>query len=173
MGGYQAFEESNMTYLIGEIAEKLGVTAHTLRFYDKKGLLPFVEKNESGTRIFKESDIEWLTIIDCLKRTEMPLKNIKQYVDWCMEGDATIQQRLDMFREHKAEIERRIKSLKKSLEKIKYKFWYYETALVAGTIKIHEQTLEQIAAETSRAEKTTTPPSRTRRERSTSAVKST
>lgn len=90
-----------MSYSIGEAAKMVGLTAHTLRFYDKEGLLPFVKKTSSGLRAFTESDIEWLKIIECLKGTGLPLKQIKQYIDWCMEGDATIPQRLNMFIEQK------------------------------------------------------------------------
>jgi DNA-binding transcriptional MerR regulator len=136
-----------LNYTIGKVAEKMGVTAHTLRYYDKEGLLPFVDKSESGMRVFKEADLEWLAMIECLKQTGMPLKEIKQYIDWCMEGDATIQQRYDMFQERKTETERQIEVLKKALEKINYKCLYYKTALAAGTVKIHEKTLEQAALE--------------------------
>ena len=132
-----------MPYTIGKTAEKMGITAHTLRYYDKEGLLPFVEKSESGARIFKESDLEWLALIECLKQTGMQLKDIKQYIDWCMEGDTTLQQRYNMFTERKAEAERQIAVLQNALEKIRYKCWYYETALSAGTIKIHEKTLKE------------------------------
>jgi DNA-binding transcriptional MerR regulator len=134
-----------MGLTISETAEKVGLTAHTLRYYDKEGLLPFVEKSPSGARIFKDSDFEWLGIIECLKQTGMSLKDIKQYIDWCIEGDSTLQQRYDMFIERKAVAEKHIEALQKALEKIKYKCWYYETALAAGTIKIHEQTLEQMS----------------------------
>ena len=137
-----------MKMTIGEVAEKLGVTAHTLRFYDKEGLLPFVDKTASGVRIFKESDFEWLSVIECLKQTGMQLKDIKQYIDWCMEGDATIRQRFDMFVERKAATQHQIATLQKALEKIEYKCWYYETALKAGTVKVHEKTLEEQASET-------------------------
>ena len=83
-----------MLYTVGEIAKKMNVAASTLRYYDKEGLLPFVERSESGIRMFKDSDMEWLAIIECLKKTGMPIKEIKKFIDWCMEGDATIDQRL-------------------------------------------------------------------------------
>ena len=56
-----------MPYTIGEIAKYLNIPSSTLRFYDKMGLMPFVDRSESGIRLFKDSDIEWLLIIDCLK----------------------------------------------------------------------------------------------------------
>lgn len=137
-----------MSYTIGEVAKKMGLTAHTLRYYDKEGLLPFVDKSESGIRLFKDEDFEWLAVIECLKQTGVQLKGIKQYIDWCMEGDATIQQRYDMFINRKAEAEQQIATLQKALDKIIYKCWYYETALAAGTMKVHEKGLAEKARET-------------------------
>ena len=57
-----------MYYTVGEIAKILNVTPHTLRYYDKEGLLPFVERSDSGIRMLKDSDFEWLHIIECLKK---------------------------------------------------------------------------------------------------------
>ena len=86
-----------MVYTIGEMAKMLGVPASTLRYYDKEGLLPFVERSGGGIRMFKDSDFEWLSIIECLKQTGMPLREIRDFIDWCMEGDATIGQRKDLI----------------------------------------------------------------------------
>lgn len=66
-----------MRYSIGQVAKKLGLTAHTLRYYDKEGLLPFVRKGSSGARVFEDEDVDWLIIIECLKGTGMQLKDIK------------------------------------------------------------------------------------------------
>ena len=66
-----------MTYTIGEMAKILGVTTSTLRYYDKEGVIPFVERSEGGQRIFKDDDISWLRVIECMKKTGMPLKDIK------------------------------------------------------------------------------------------------
>lgn len=70
-----------MRYSIGQVAKKLGLTAHTLRYYDKEGLLPFVRKGSSGARVFEDEDVDWLIIIECLKGTGMQLKDIKKYLD--------------------------------------------------------------------------------------------
>ena len=64
-----------MRYSIGQVAQKMGLTAHTLRYYDKEGLLPFVKKNSSGLRMFSDEDIDWLVVIECLKGTGMQLKD--------------------------------------------------------------------------------------------------
>ena len=85
-----------MGYSIGQVSQKMGLTAHTLRYYEKEGLLPFVKKNGAGLRVFSDNDLGWLELIECLKGTGMTLKGIKQYIDWFQEGDSTLKQRLEM-----------------------------------------------------------------------------
>ena len=110
-----------MGYSIGQVAKKTGLTAHTLRYYEKEGLLPFVHKSGSGLRVFSDNDLGWLAMIECLKDTGMPLKGIKQYIDWFSAGDATLPQRLEMFQKHKAKIQEQIKQYKNHLKKIDFK----------------------------------------------------
>nr|WP_106780741.1 MerR family transcriptional regulator [Lysinibacillus timonensis] len=126
------------TYSIGEIAKQLNLSVHTLRYYDKEGLLPFVKRTSSGTRVFKESDMSALKVIECLKATGMPIKEIKHFIDWCADGDATLQQRYDMFMERKTIVEAQMKELKQTMELIEHKCFYYKTALDAGTEDIHK-----------------------------------
>ncbi|MGM0876975.1 MAG: MerR family transcriptional regulator [Bacillota bacterium] len=126
------------TYSIGEVAKELNLTVYTLRYYDKEGLMPFVERTASGTRLFKESDIGALKVIECLKSTGMPIKEIRNFIDWCSEGDSTLQQRYDMFMERKANVEAQMEELKKTMELIEHKCSYYKTALDAGTEDIHK-----------------------------------
>jgi DNA-binding transcriptional MerR regulator len=126
------------TYSIGEVAKELDLSVYTLRYYDKEGLMPFVERTESGTRLFKESDIAALNIIECLKSTGMPIKEIKHFIDWCSEGDATLQNRYDMFLERKATVEAKIKELQQTMKIIDHKCSYYKTALEAGTEEVHK-----------------------------------
>lgn len=126
------------TYTISEVAQELNLTVYTLRYYDKEGLMPFVERTPNGIRRFKESDIEALKVIECLKSTGMPIKEIKNFFDWCSEGDSTLQQRYDMFIDRKAIVEAQIEELKKTMEVIEHKCRYYKTALDAGTEDIHK-----------------------------------
>ena len=125
-----------MEYSIGQAAKKMGLTVHTLRYYDKEGLLPFVKKSASGLRVFSEEDIDWLVIIECLKGTGMHLKDIKQYIDWCREGNATLGKRLEMFKRQKAKIEEQMAQLQRHMEKINYKIAYYTEAVAFGSIDI-------------------------------------
>lgn len=126
------------TYSISEVAKVLNLTPYTLRYYDKEGLMPFVERTSSGIRLFKESDLGTLKVIECLKSTGMPIKEIKTFIDWCSEGDSTLSQRLDMFMERKATVEAQMEELKKTMELIEHKCLYYRTAIKAGTENIHK-----------------------------------
>jgi DNA-binding transcriptional MerR regulator len=127
-----------MRNTIAVVAEKFGVTPDTLRYYDKEGLLPFVDRGPGGVRIFKDSDYPWLEIITCMKNTGMQIKDIKIFVDLCMQGDPTLQQRYDIIMSHKSAVEQQIKELQSQMKILDYKEWYYKTALEAGTADIHK-----------------------------------
>jgi DNA-binding transcriptional MerR regulator len=128
-----------MTYTISQVAEKMGVTVPTLRYYDKEGLLPFVDKKPDGTRVFKDEDFQWLEIITCMKNSGMPIKDIKKYMDFCQEGDTSLQERLEIFFERKEAVQKQMEELNKVMETINHKIWYYETAIEAGTEAVHRQ----------------------------------
>lgn len=125
-----------MTYTIAEVARRCGLTAHTLRYYDKEGLLPFVDRNNNGVRVFKDSDFEWLATINCLKGSGVPVKKIKEFIDWCIEGDSTIEKRLGFLENHKKDVEKQMKILKEHMKLINYKIYYYKEFAEAGTTEI-------------------------------------
>lgn len=127
-----------MEYTIGEVAKKTGLSISALRYYDKEGLLPLVERNEQGQRRYKDSDFEWLSIIECMKATGMTIREIRQYIDWYKEGDNTLEKRLELFRKQQEVLDARIEALKKNQYQIRCKIWYYETAIAAGTESIHQ-----------------------------------
>lgn len=122
-----------MVYTIGEMAEILGVPPSTLRYYDKEGLLPFTERSVGGTRIFKDGDCEWLKIIECLKKTGMQLKDIREFVLMAMRGDETIDARLSLIKNRRDAVEKQISELHDILDTLEFKCWYYETAKRDGT----------------------------------------
>ena len=127
-----------MTYTIGQAAKRMGVTVPTLRYYDKEGLLPFVSRKPNGIRVFKESDFEWLAVINCMKRSGTPIKEIRQYIDLCMQGDDTLMERLSIFEHRKKIVHQQIAELNSLMEVIEHKIWYYQTAIEAGAESIHE-----------------------------------
>jgi len=131
----------NLTYTISEAATRMGVSVHTLRFYDKEGLLPDIER-VNGRRIFKDEDFNWLRVLNCLKSTGMPLKEIKKYLELCSEGDKTLKQRKEIILKQKESIEKQIEFLKDNLKEIEHKLNYYDTAIEAGTENIHKKPSE-------------------------------
>ncbi len=135
-----------MLYTVGEMAKLLDIPAPTLRYYDKEGLLPFVERSSGGIRMFKEQDYEWLKIIECMKKAGMPIKDIKRYIELTIEGDKTIHERLELFKKQKQLLETKLKSLQHALEVLDFKCWYYETAEEAGTVDVPQNmSLEDLA----------------------------
>lgn len=117
-----------MRYTISQVAEKFDLTAHTIRYYDKEGLLPFIERNKAGNRQFSDKDFDWLKLITCLKNTGMPIKQIKLYIQWCLQGDETLELRRQMYIDHRQEVLKQIEDLQKNLKSIDYKLEFYDTA---------------------------------------------
>ena len=124
-----------MLYTVGEISKQLNIPPSTLRYYDKQGLLPFVERSSRGVRVFKQSDFAWLKIIECLKKAGMSLKDIRKYIDLAMQGDNTIAQRLELFENQRKVLLAQMAELQQTLDTLDYKCWYYETAKEAGTVE--------------------------------------
>ncbi|MFV0559399.1 MAG: MerR family transcriptional regulator [Enterococcus sp.] len=126
-----------MNFTIGEISKQLDIPIPTLRYYDQEGLLPFVDRDAAGRRIFKENDLNYLEVIKCLKLSGIPVKEISQFIQWCMDGDSTLEQRKNFFNEKEATLEEEIAQLESMLAFLQWKKWYYETAYEAGTENIH------------------------------------
>ncbi|HCT64197.1 MAG TPA: MerR family transcriptional regulator [Lachnospiraceae bacterium] len=109
---------------IAQASKKTGISIHTLRYYDREGLLPFIEHSPNGSRLFNENDYEWIAVLQCLKNTGMPLKQIRTYMDWCMQGDTTLERRLALFQSQKIEIERQFKEIQNYQKIVEYKINY-------------------------------------------------
>lgn len=124
-----------MDYTISQAAEKTGISVYTLRYYDKEGLMPFLDKREDGTRVFKESDYEWLKTISCLKDTGMSIREIRDFISLCMQGDETLKTRLEIMRKHQADFEEKMKQMERYRTAIQNKVRYYDDAVNAGKEK--------------------------------------
>ena len=127
-----------MVYTVGEMAKRLGVAPSTLRYYDQEGLLPFVERSSGGVRVFKDSDYAWLQIIECLKKTGMPLRDIKIFVEMAMQGDETIGARLELIVKQKETVKAQLAEMEQTLKMLEFKEWYYATAKEHGTTNVPE-----------------------------------
>ncbi len=131
-----------MKYSISEVAELIGVAPSTIRFYDKKGLLPSIGRTTGGSRRFTETDLEWLRMIECLKASGMPLSDIQKYVHLAVEGDTSISERYELIQNQMKSIEKQIDALTEIHDILTYKSWYYKTSLEAGSISVHENDTE-------------------------------
>lgn len=122
-----------MLYTVSEMARLLGVAASTLRYYDQEGLLPFVARSQGGIRMFTDEDYAPLMVIGCLKKSGLSIKEIRAFIALAGEGDASLAQRLELFRRRRDAVARQIAELQETLALLDYKCWYYEAACRAGT----------------------------------------
>ncbi|MWV46146.1 MerR family transcriptional regulator [Paenibacillus sp. HJL G12] len=110
---------------ISEASAQFNIPESTLRYYEKKGLLPLIERDGAGRRLFSEDQMALLNTVICLKNTNMPIRGIKQYIDWVVEGDSTIGLRLEMMKNHKQTVLAEISLMTESLEGIDFKISRY------------------------------------------------
>ena len=120
-----------MLYTIGQVAEMFQLPISTLRYYDKEGLFPNLMR-KGNIRYFGADELEALRIIECLKRSGLEIKDIKQFFLWVMEGSSSYEKRKALFEARKSAVEEQIQSLQRALSLLKFKCWYYETAMADG-----------------------------------------
>ena len=124
-----------MTYTPAKAAEKIGISAHTLRFYDKEGLLPNVGRDEHGNRRFTDNDLQWLSLLQCLKNTGVSLKDIKRFAECTTIGDDTIDERLALFESQTENVKQQIAELQRYLGLLEYKLAFYQKAKELGSVE--------------------------------------
>ncbi len=123
-------------YSIGEVANIAGIAISTLRYYDREGLFPNLDRSHGGTRKFTDTEIETLGIIECLKTSGLSIREIKLFLDWCQEGNSSLQKRRNLFYERLEVVTKQMEELQKTLNTLRFKCWYYDTALAAGTEEV-------------------------------------
>lgn len=118
-------------YTIGEVAEMFGLKTSTIRYYDSEGFFPNIVR-KGNIRYFNEEEIETIRIIMCLKKTDLEIKEISEFLSWLKEGNSSFEKRKQLFENRKTYIENQISDLKKTLSLLEYKCWYYENAIKDG-----------------------------------------
>ena len=121
-------------YTIKEVAERMGVSEHTLRFWAKSGFFPFIKRNQNNIRLFSESDLEWVKIVKCLRSVGTDNKSIKKYIDLCIIGDSTIQERYAIILATKQKALEQMSELKNQLAILDYKENFYQN-LIKNNLK--------------------------------------
>ncbi len=118
-------------YTIGQVSKMFNLPVSTLRYYDKEGLFPDMER-KSGIRQFSDRDIETLRVIECLKKSNLEIKDIKKFMDLCALGPASYPDRLQLMRQRREEVQDEMNRLQGALDMLTYKVWYYTTAIRDG-----------------------------------------
>ncbi|MBR6165032.1 MAG: MerR family transcriptional regulator [Clostridia bacterium] len=123
-------------YSIQEVCSKTGLSAHTLRYYEKEGLLTNVSRSSGGFRQYSDEDLEWLGLICCLKNTGMPLQEIARFVQLAHQGNSTLRERVGLLKDHREKLISRMEEMQRYLDKITWKVDFFSAKL-----REYEQTL--------------------------------
>ena len=118
-----------MHYTIKEVADKLNISEHTLRFWAKSGFFPFITRDKNNIRLFSENDLNWVRIVKCLRSVGTENKAIKRYVDLCIIGDSTIKERYQIILDTKKQAYEQMEELKKQIDLLDYKESFYKNLI--------------------------------------------
>jgi DNA-binding transcriptional MerR regulator len=115
---------------IGQVAERTGLSVHTLRFYEREGIFAnTVERAPGGRRLYREDDVDWLTVCIVLRASGMPIPVIRRYTELVRQGPGNEEERLAIMRAHRTEVTAQIGRLTECLDLINYKVGVYEDIL--------------------------------------------
>ena len=118
-------------YSIQEVSQRTGLSAHTLRYYEKEGLIASVDRSPGGFRQYTDEDLERLSLICCLKNTGMSIQEIARFVQLTHEGDHTLKERVELLREHRERVLERMEEMQKHLDKVTWKLNFFSEKLRA------------------------------------------
>jgi DNA-binding transcriptional MerR regulator len=126
---------------IGEVSQKYDISTDTLRFYEKVGLIPPVNRNQSGIRDFSEADLKRVEFIKCMRGAGLPIEALTQYMNLVMQGDKTIEARKEILIDQRDLLAARIQEMQKTLDLLDYKIKVYEEAL----LKKEQEMVQEVA----------------------------
>src|SRR4051794_35301204 len=122
-----------MDLSIGEVAQRSGLSVHTLRFYEREGLFASpVRRLANGRRIYHEEDLEWLAICTKLRSSGMSLAMIRQYIELVRQGPGNEHERLELLRRHETHVEAQVQELRETMDVMRHKVRIYEDRVVRG-----------------------------------------
>jgi len=119
------------TWSIGEAAEKCGLSQHTLRWYERIGLLGAIERGSDGRRRFSDGDLDWLSLLTKLRATGMPVRAMQRYAELVRSG-AGQAERVELLKKHRDEVRRALASQRECLKLLDAKIGHYEECLLAA-----------------------------------------
>jgi DNA-binding transcriptional MerR regulator len=122
--------------MIADVSKKYELSADTLRYYERIGLIPEVNRNKSGIRDYTEEDCRWVEFIKCMRNAGLPIEVLIEYVTLFQKGDETIQARKELLTEQRKQLIEKMEDMKKTIERLDYKIERYENGIVT---KVNEQ----------------------------------
>ncbi|OKP94423.1 MerR family transcriptional regulator [Paenibacillus sp. P32E] len=111
---------------IQEMSRLTGLSAHTLRYYEKVGMLEGVSRNEQGYRAYSEADVSWVQFLVILRELDIPIREMKRYSDLRSQGPSTVHERRLMLEAHQSRVQQQMRKLGDNLGKIADKIQYYK-----------------------------------------------
>ncbi len=116
-------------YTVKEVADKMNISEHTIRFWAKSGFFPFIKRSETNIRLFDDHDLEWVKIVKCLRVAGVENKEIKRYIDLCLIGDSTVPERYSIIQKTKEKTKEHIKELTEQISLLEYKEAFYKNIM--------------------------------------------
>ncbi|MEU9147773.1 MerR family transcriptional regulator [Streptomyces sp. NPDC048349] len=122
-------------YTISEVEARTGLTQHTLRWYERIGLMPHVDRSHSGQRRFSDKDLDWLAFVGKLRATGMSVADMVRYAELVREGDHTLDERRELLEATRRDVRARLSELTDALAVLDYKIDFYAMNAVAGKVQ--------------------------------------
>jgi len=122
-----------MRYSISDVAKEFEITTSTIRWYEKQGLIPPIKRDENGRRYYDEADLDWFSVVMCMKGTNMSIEDIRKFAELNAMGDSTLQERLDMVKLQKEKTINKIHELEEYMKTIDFKIMYFTECIKDGT----------------------------------------
>lgn len=130
---FESLSDDTPKYTVKEVADKLGMTTYTVRYYDNADLIPSVDRSSGNIRMFSDHNLAWLKLIHCLRTTGLPIDEVRNYIKMCLKGDSTIPARAELIFKQEKVLRDQLKMLKKQMEVLAYKKQFYQD-LLAGNV---------------------------------------
>ncbi len=124
---------------IAEVSEKYGITSHTLRYYERVGLLPDVSRTSGGRRDYTDDDCSWVEFIKCMRSAGLSVEVLIEYVALCQQGESTQNERKDLLIEQRRQLLERMQDMKETLERLNRKIDQYDKIMAPAENSLSNQ----------------------------------
>ncbi len=132
---------------ISHVSEQWGIPVDTLRYYERIGLLPTVNRSENGIRDYNELDLRRVEFIKCMRNAGLPIEVLSRYMALVQQGDSTVEARKDILLQQRAQLAARMAAMQKTLDLLDHKIEVYEKVILEKEQAIHQLQMEEWESE--------------------------